>query len=104
MRRAFIVLVAALAVLLAYPATMPSAKSPGIADSPTIAIIHPGTGGDIPRSGDDDGGDGDDLAGLKEGTRPTGGGGPLERVLLDPTRSGAKVWWIYFLYHVRIMF
>ncbi|MDH3216929.1 MAG: hypothetical protein OEN01_11675 [Candidatus Krumholzibacteria bacterium] len=104
MKRALIALVAVLAVLLVYPATTPSAKSPGIDDSPTMHIITPGNGtGDYGsgQSGDDDEGDGDDLAGIKRGTRPTGNPDPVSGFI---TRSGAKIWWMYFLYHLRIMF
>jgi hypothetical protein len=87
---------------------MPSAKSPGIDDSPTIHIIPPGNipgGDDLGQTGEDDEGDGDDLAGIKGRTRPTGGGGPLGAASsFYPNGSAAKVWWMYFLYHVRVMF
>ncbi len=93
MKRACFILIAVLAVLLVYPASMPSAKSPSIDDSPTI-IITPNTdpGGPL-GSGDGDQGDADDL-GLKgdKHTRFTVGG-------LPQTRSGAKIWWMYLLFH-----
>jgi hypothetical protein len=95
MKRACFILIAVLAVLLVYPASMPSAKSPSIDDSPTI-IVTPNTGPGVPSgSGDGDGdqGDADDL-GFKgdKHTRYKVGG-------LPQTRSGAKIWWMYLLFH-----
>ena len=108
MRRVVFVLIALLAVLLVYPASTPSAKSPGITDSPTMHIIPrgpapPGSGG-FGESGEDDEGDADDLAGIKDGTRASGGGGLLGLSVFVPDNSLAKVWWMYFLSHIRVMF
>ncbi len=103
MKRALAVFIAVLAILLVYPATTPSAKSPGFTDTPTIIHIlppgpSPGDGG-YGQSGEDDEGDGDDLAGIKPGTRPHDGAPGF--YLAGPE---AKVWWMYFLSYVRIVF
>ncbi|MFQ5511994.1 MAG: hypothetical protein ACE5EO_09110 [Candidatus Krumholzibacteriia bacterium] len=97
MKRACFILIAVLAVLLVYPASMPSAKSPSIDDSPTI-IITPNTGpnGDLPSgtgSGDGDSGDADDLG--FRGDRHT----RFTTSDFEQTRFGAKVWWMYLLFH-----
>ena len=104
MKRACLVLIAVLAVLLVYPATMPSAKSPGIDDSPTIHVTPPGhvPGDGFGQGGDDDEGDADDLSGIK-GVRETLGGQDGASAFYSGG-SAAKVWWMYFLYHVRVMF
>jgi hypothetical protein len=111
MKRALAVLIAVLAILLVYPATTPSAKSPGYTDSPTnIHILPPGPApGDqsYGNSGEEDEGDGDDLAGIKPGTRPDGGGGGTGGAFAPgyfPAGPEAKVWWMYFLRLVRIVF
>jgi len=85
------------------------AKSPGHTDSPTIIHILPPPGdGSFGNSGEDDEGDSDDLAGIKPGTRPDGGGGgPGGGALVSgyyPAGPEAKVWWMYFLRYVRIVF
>jgi hypothetical protein len=109
MKRAIAILVAILAILLVYPATAPFAKSPSYTDSPTIIRILPPPG-DVANSGEDDEGDGDDLAGIKPGTRPDGGGGPVGRdgpgnaAGFYPAGPEAQVWWMYFLRYVRIVF
>jgi len=109
MKRALVVFIAVLAILLVYPTTTPSAKSPGYTDSPTIHIIPRGPSpgdGDYGQSGEDDEGDGDDLAGIKPGTRPDGGGGGPGGASSGfyPAGPDAKVWWMYFLSYVRIVF
>lgn len=107
MKRAIVVLIAVLAVLLVYPTSMPSAKSPGSTDSPTMQILPRGPvppGGGFGQSGEDDEGDADDLAGIKPGTRANGGGGLLETSGFGADGSMAKVWWMYFLSHIRVMF
>lgn len=85
--------------MLVYPATMPSAKSPGTYDSPTIITAAKPQPGPYPSgSGDGDGGDGDDLAGLRDtGTKPTGTGG-VGLVTFGDSGSAAKVWWMYLLF------
>ena len=96
MKRACFILIVVLAVLLVYPTSMPSAKSPNINDSPTIIITPPpGPGGDPPSGtgeGDGDQGDADDL-GLK------GGKDQLSDVSsFRQTGFGAKIWWMYLLF------
>lgn len=103
MKRACILVVALLAILLVYPASMPSAKSPGRTDHPTIQVITPISGpGDrgFSQSGEDDDGDQDDIAGIKKGRRPLGGGSGVSAY---SSGSAAKVWWMYFFSYVRIM-
>jgi len=102
MKRAFVILIAVLAILLVYPASMPSAKSPGYADTPTIQTPRGPAPVGFGQSGEDDDGDGDDLAGVKDGTRADGGGLALSS--FAPQGSLAKVWWMYFLSNIRIMF
>ena len=108
MKRALVVFIALLAILLVYPATTPSAKSPGYTDSPTnMSILPRGPApNDGSNSGEEDEGDGDDLAGIKPGTRPDGGGGPSGPHAPGYYQTGpeAKVWWMYFLRYVRIVF
>ena len=99
MKRAIAILVAVLAILLVYPATAPSAKSPNFTDTPTIIHILPPGDGSQGNSGEDDEGDGDDLAGIKPEYRPGGMGGPA-----SAARSQAIVWWMYFFKYVRIVF
>ena len=97
MKRACFILIAVLAVLLVYPATMPSAKSPGIDDSPTIIITpNPGHGGGPPAGtgdGDGDEGDADDLGIKGKDPNQQSAGG------FQQTRFGAKIWWMYLLFH-----
>ena len=97
MKRACFILIAVLAVTLVYPASMPSAKSPNINDSPTIIITPPsGPGGDTPSgTGESDGdqGDADDL-GLRGDKSDPQGVSSFQR-----TRFGAKIWWMYLLFH-----
>ena len=105
MKRAFVLLVAALAILLVYPASMPSAKSPGKTDNPTIITITPVSGpgaNALGQSGEDDDGDQDDIAGIKKGKRPSGGG--IGALSSYPGGSAAKVWWMYFFSYARIMY
>lgn len=101
MKRAWLILIAALAVMLAYPTTMPSAKSPAISngDTPTIYIISPRSGGDTPsQSGDDDDGDADDL-GFKGGTISTTTNTERTRLM----RDAAQVWWMYLVFNRLIL-
>ena len=98
MKRASFIAIAIFAVLLMFPATMPSAKTPGTtADTPTIHIITSQPGGQIPGpnpTGDGDGGDGDGLAGIRDGTRIQGAAQPA-----TPVSLAVKVWWAYLLFH-----
>ena len=94
MKRAWLIFIAVLTVVLVYPATMPSAKTPGVDDKPTIYIITPQVpGGDNPAGTDDgDEGDADDL-GMKgrDHIRPVGPG------LIHASGYVTKVWWIYLI-------
>jgi hypothetical protein len=106
MKRALVVLFALVAFLLVYPTSTPSAKSPGISDTPTIQINPRGPtppAGGMGQSGEDDEGDADDLAGLKHGTR-FDGGDPLGVGYFGSDGPLAKVWWMYFLSQIRVMF
>ena len=102
MKRAFIVLITVLAVVLVYPATMPSAKSPSSLDSPHKFIVTGQDGKFFPDnpdgSGDGDGdqGDADDIGGMKDGGKFV-----PDRSQFSPM-SAAKVWWMYFLFAYRI--
>ena len=102
MKRASTILIALIAVLLVYPATMPSAKSPSVGDTPTRHIITPYVGptGDLGMTGDDDDGDGDGIAGIRGGERPIGTG----FVTASPDGSGAKIWWMYLLIQFRVLY
>ena len=103
MKRALVVLIAVLAVMLVYPASTPSAKAPRYTDTPTIQVHPQGPAPMGPGlTGEEDEGDGDDLAGMKDGTRADGGGVGLST--FGPQGSLAKVWWMYFLSNIRIMF
>ena len=99
MRRALIVFIAALAVMLVYPTTMLSAKSSPITtdqDSPTI-ISTPYIPDGPAYTGDDDDGDGDGIAGIRGGIPirgPVGANtaGEIARI----------VWWQYLLLQIRM--
>lgn len=93
MKRAWLILIAVLAIVLAYPATLPSAKSPANGtDTPTIVLPPLGDGPD--GSGESDDGDADDPSGnkIRGKDRPTGSS------VLESNRLGASVWWMYFFY------
>lgn len=98
MRRALFILLAVLTVMLVYPTTTPSAKSPNAADRPSIYIVTPqAEGGPLARSGGSDEGDGDDLSGLRDGRGITPDlGSGLQN------KAGTKVWWIYLAYWFRL--
>ena len=94
MKRAMLLLVTVLAVVLVYPATAPSAKSYRVAtDSPNIITGPSGYEDPIDLSGDGDGddGDGDGIAGIR-GDRRSG-------VSAVSSHSGnttwGKLWWMY---------
>ena len=103
MKRAVLILVAALLVLLVYPSTHPYAKSsaPGNFNQPSV--ITPKTlGGPIAYSDDNDGGsddgDSDDVAGWRDGSDSlsrSGRGGAL-----PPTELGLvfKMWWNFMIW------
>jgi hypothetical protein len=104
MKRAVLILFAALLVLLVYPSTHPYAKSsaPGNFNQPTV--ITPKDHGDPiaysdDSDGDSDGGDSDDVAGWRDG-----GGGALTRSgsggALAPTELGLmfKMWWNFMIW------
>ena len=95
MKRAIFIMIAVLAVLLVYPATTPSAKSPSTQDSPTIQIITP-PGNDLGLSGDGDDGDGDDLGGMRDGFKEGTHGAVSQR---DTKWLQAKIWWMYLFFH-----
>jgi hypothetical protein len=100
MKRAVLILFAALLVLLVYPSTHPYAKSsaPGNFNQPTV--ITPKVHGDpIAYSDDGDDGDGDDVAGYR------GGGDPLKRsgprgAALPHSELGLvfKMWWNFMIW------
>ena len=102
MKRAWLIFIAVLAVVLVYPATTPSAKSPSDVDSPHKHIITSMDGKYLPDDpegsgdGDGDSGDADDVGGWKGG-----GDTPWQRSGFGPG-STAKVWWMYFLFVYRI--
>lgn len=99
MKRAVLILVAALLVLLVYPSTHPYAKSSVTGYFNEPSVISPKThSGQIAYADDGDGGsddgDSDDVAGWREGgnalsNAPRGGG------TLGPTEFGLvfKMWW-----------
>ncbi len=97
MRRALIIFIAVIAVMLVCPATAPSAKSPSRTfETPTINIVSPRHMGDPGYSGEEDDGDGD-TAGLRDGTRTKFDGGPAG----VQSASGIKAWWMYYLMFFR---
>jgi hypothetical protein len=102
MKRAWLVWIAVVAVLLVYPAATPSAKSPSYSDGIGIFIVTPPSngGGNPPvgNTGGEDEGDGDDLAGAKvrpDGSNPTA-------PMFGPSRSYAGAWWMYLYNYVLI--
>jgi hypothetical protein len=97
MKRAVLIAIAALLVLLVYPSTHPYAKSsaPGNFNQPSV--ISPKIHGDpIAYSDNDDGGsdngDGDDVAGWRDGgdSLSRSGGGPEAPTGID---LAFKMWW-----------
>jgi len=99
MRRAVIVLIAVMAVLLAYPTTMLSAKTSLVTnggDTPTI-ISTPNIPPGPENSGSGDGGDGDGIAGYRGGT-PTGG----PDAVINSYELMARAWWQYFMLQIRL--
>jgi hypothetical protein len=103
MKRAMLIVVAALLVLLVYPSTHPLAKSPMVGQLDQPSIISPKANGDpIAYSDDSDGdsGDSDDVA----GSRGKGAG-----LSMSDGSSGAtvapmgislvfKMWWNYMIW------
>jgi hypothetical protein len=98
MKRATVFLFAAvLAIVLVYPATTPSASPPALRDIPTPQIITPQAGGDIPAfTGDEDGGDADDLAGIRE-RKDIPSGVSDGSVFVIRVRLAANFWRMYFM-------
>ena len=104
MKRAVLILVAALLVLLVYPSTHPYAKSSAPGDFNQLTEITPKSNGDpIAYSDDSDGGsddgDSDDVAGWRDhggdALRRSGLGGTL-----PPTDFGLvfKMWWNFMIW------
>ncbi len=103
MKRAILILVAALLVLLVYPSTHPCAKSSALGNFNGPSVITPKSHGDpIAYSDadddDSDDGDSDDVAGWRDaglGLSSTGRGGTL-----PPTGIGLvfKMWWNYMIW------
>jgi hypothetical protein len=95
MKRALLLLVAVIALMLVYPTTTPAA-TPGSKDTtPTMEIMTPRGGDDVSYSDDGDEGDADDLAGLKDRKRR-----PDDTSSFDfeiRLRSWAEVWRMYFV-------
>ena len=98
MKRATVFLFAAvLAMVLVYPATTPSASPRALQDIPTPQIITPQAGGDVPAfTGDEDGGDADDLAGIKE-RKDKPAGVSDGSVFVIRARLAANFWRMYFM-------
>lgn len=95
MRRALIIFIAVITVMLVCPATAPSAKSPSeTVGTPTINIVSPRDMGDPGHSGDEDDGDGD-IVGLRDGTKYDGGAFGVQ------SATGIKAWWMYYLMFFR---
>jgi hypothetical protein len=104
MKRAIIIFIAVLAVMLVYPSTNLLAKSPP-KDAPTKSILPPT--GDVPLppwiTDDDDPGDGeepgdaDDLAGNRGNKSKLNGSSGADLQSLDKARFIAKIWWLYFM-------
>jgi len=93
MKRAVLLLIAVIALMLVYPTTTPAAP-PDVKDtSPVMEIMTPRAGDEIAHSGDGDDGDADDLAGLKDKKRKPDGSAPSDIIRL---RSWAEVWRMYF--------
>ena len=96
MRRALIIFIAVIAVMLVCPATAPSAKSPSKTfETPTINIVSPRDIGDPSYSGDEDDGDGD-IVGLRDGTKFDGGPSGVQ------SATGIKAWWMYYWMFFRL--
>ena len=99
MKRAILIVIAALLVLLVYPSTHPYAKSP---IPVTDASVIPPLSGDGPPivlsdDSDDDSGDGDAIGGYRDRDRkPTGSSYDVSgpgRVLIT-----IKMWWNYMIW------
>jgi hypothetical protein len=96
-RAAVFLFVAFMAMGLVYPASVPSASPRALQDIPTPQIITPQAGGDVPAfTGDEDGGDADDLAGIKE-RRDKPQGISDGSVLVIRARLAANFWRMYFM-------
>ena len=96
MRRAMIIFIAVVAVMLVYPATAPSAKSPSeTLENPTIHIVAPRDIGTPGYSGEEDDGDGD-IVGLRDGTKFNGGPFGVQ------SATEIKAWWMYYLMFLRL--
>lgn len=104
MKRAILILVAALLVLLVYPSTHPYAKSSGLRDHNGHSLVSPKVLGDpIAYSDDNDGGaddgDSDDVAGWRDNGNTlsrSGIGGPVS----DPSGIDLvfKMWWNFMIW------
>jgi len=99
MRRALVIIIAVLAVMLVLPTTMPLAKSSQSSgkDSPNI-ISTPIILDDPMNSGGGDGGDADDIAGYRGGD-PMGLGGPSAVSTFDRM---VRAWWLYLHMQIRV--
>ena len=105
MKRAWLILITALAVLLVYPATAPFAKRSSdshdtfdkriITSKPDRPI-----GDNLDPNGEGDSGDADDTAGLKDPKSPDGGF--REVGFRAGVTKYAEAWWMYFLGFFRI--
>ncbi len=100
MKRALLIVFAALLVILVYPSTHPLAKSPsaGAPGGPEVVVLPSLDNPDLSLvgDGDGDGGDADDLSGYKSGkTKPVGSAGATG----DQGRFGLllKMWWNYVI-------
>lgn len=103
MKRAVLIIVAALLVLLVYPSTHPQAKTTksGAQDVPVVIAPFSGNGPPIAFSDDSDeesdDGDLDDVAGYKGlGTKPIGQS--TINVPAQGVRRLVKVWWNFMIW------
>ena len=102
MKRAIIIIIAVMAVMLVYPSTDLLAKSPP-KDAPIKTILPPT--GDVPLPpwitdddpGGDEPGDADDLAGNRNDKSKISGSSGADLQSLEKARFIAKIWWLYFM-------
>ncbi len=106
MKRALVIIITALAVLLVYPSTDLLAKSPKTSDTPSVSIIPsyfgqpqpPGqTGGTGDDDDDGDPGDADDLSGIKGKNT---GQSMSDAFDFEKARLVVKVWWMFFFHRL----
>jgi hypothetical protein len=103
MKRALLILVAALLVLLVYPSTHPAEASSKTAGVPCVVSPKGNVDPPIALTGEGDSsgdsGDADDLSGIKTGKRLPGGASNIGTPA-NPTRLVVvlKMWWNYLIW------